>query len=469
MSPRETPGGRNSSGGRSAPAGGSAPVDRADARARRRPGRRQLLLAGTAGAGAVGVGAAAIGLDRALGSGGGSSASDASGASDASAALLHGGATVPFHGEHQAGIATPAQGFASFIALDLREDVDREGIIRMLRLLTDDAARLTQGRAALADTEEEMAEDPASLTVTVGFGPGLLQRAEREVPAWLAPLPAFEIDELEDAFIDGDLLLQVCADDPLTLAHAARMLLKDARSFTTVRWVQQGFRRAWGTQRPGTTLRNLFGQLDGTANPLPTGADGGEADGADAGDADSFARTVWITEGDFAGGTSMVIRRIRMDLDEWDRVDRTAREESTGTRLADGAPLTGGTEGSDPDFEAVSENGFAVIAEFSHMRRARGVDEAGSGSGSESGGGETIFRRPYNYELAPEIGSEELSDSGQIFVSFQADVLGQFVPIQQRLSDLDLLNQWTTPIGSAVFAIPPGCAEGEYLGQTVLE
>ena len=41
-------------------------------------------------------------------------------------------------------------------------------------------------------------------------------------------------------------------------------------------------------------------------------------------------------------------------------------------------------------------------------------------------------------------------------------------PIQQRLDTLDLLNQWTTPIGSAVFAIPPGCAEGEFLGESVL-
>jgi dye decolorizing peroxidase len=31
-----------------------------------------------------------------------------------------------------------------------------------------------------------------------------------------------------------------------------------------------------------------------------------------------------------------------------------------------------------------------------------------------------------------------------------------------------LLNQWTTPIGSAVFAIPPGCQEGGYIGDTLL-
>ena len=156
----------------------------------------------------------------------------------------------------------------------------------------------------------------------------------------------------------------------------------------------------------------------------------------------------------------MVLRRIRMDLDGWDEADRSAREQSTGTRLDSGAPLTGGTEFSPPDFTQVSANGFPVIGEFSHVRRARGVDE---------GEHQEIFRRPYNYDEAPPPGSTALSEAGQIFVSFQADVLGQFVPIQQRLDALDLLNQWTTPIGSAVFAIPPGCAEGEHLGQSVLE
>ncbi|MEE1618477.1 Dyp-type peroxidase [Brachybacterium sp. J153] len=404
-----------------------------------RPDRRRLLLAGSAGAGALGIGVASIGLDRALGR------SAEGPVPSAAEPALHGGETVPFHGEHQAGIETSPQSSATFLALDLREEVDRDGVLRLLRLLTDDAARLTEGRAALADTEPELATEPARLTVTVGFGPELLRRAERDVPAWLAPLPAFAIDRLEERFCDGDLLLQVAADDPLTVSHAARMLLKDARSFTRVRWIQRGFRRAAGVQHPGTTQRNLFGQLDGTANPPPG--------------SDRFARTVWIPDGPFAGGTSLVLRRIRMDLDGWDEADRGAREQSTGTRLDDGSPLSGGGESSAADFTAVSDNGFSIIPEFSHMRRARGVDE---------GAQQEIFRRPYNYDLPPEEGSDAVSESGQIFVSVQADLLGQFVPIQQRLSDLDLLNQWTTPIGSAVFALPPGCAEGEFLGESVL-
>ena len=50
----------------------------------------------------------------------------------------------------------------------------------------------------------------------------------------------------------------------------------------------------------------------------------------------------------------------------------------------------------------------------------------------------------------------------------QADIDAQFTPIQRRLDELDLLNEWTTPIGSAVFAVPPGCSPGGYIGETLL-
>ena len=38
----------------------------------------------------------------------------------------------------------------------------------------------------------------------------------------------------------------------------------------------------------------------------------------------------------------------------------------------------------------------------------------------------------------------------------------------RALDELDLLNEWTTPIGSAVFAAPPGCAQGGFIGETLL-
>ncbi len=51
------------------------------------------------------------------------------------------------------------------------------------------------------------------------------------------------------------------------------------------------------------------------------------------------------------------------------------------------------------------------------------------------------------------------------WAAFMADPVRQFVPVQQRLADKDLLNLWTTPIGSAVFAILPGARDGELLGE----
>lgn len=397
------------------------------------PTRRQLLLGGAvAGAGAV----AAVGTDALT-------------RPEAPVAAvpepLAGAGTVPFHGSHQAGVANPPQAHATLVALDLHETTDRDGLRRMMRLLSDDAARLTQGVAALADSEPELALVPADLTVTFGFGPELVRRALTggvAAPSWLRPLPTFTVDRLETAWSDGDLLLQIAADDPMTVAHAQRMLLKDTRSFATVRWTQPGFRRARGSEASGTTMRNLFGQVDGTVNPTPGTPE--------------FDDLVWVRDGWLAGGTSLVLRRIRMDLDTWDRLDRGGREESVGRRLADGAPLTGTQEHDEPDFAATTAIGFPVIAEFSHLRRARSEDTS-----------QRIFRRAYNYDAAPTGG--EVSSSGLLFVSYQADVDAQFVPLQRRLDELDLLNEWTTPIGSAVFAIPPGCREGGYVGETLLD
>ncbi|MBN9176418.1 MAG: Dyp-type peroxidase [Microbacterium sp.] len=392
--------------------------------------RRQFLLGGTvAGVGA----AAAIGIDLAL--------NPSTSTVTSPSAPLNGDEIVPFHGAHQAGIDTDAQAHGTFIALDLHDDVDRDQLRRLMRVLSDDAERLTQGRAALADSEPELALTPARLTVTFAFGPGFVSRAGREAPAWLQPLPAFSVDQLRDEFNDGDLLLQIAADDPLTVAHATRMLLKDARSFADVRWTQQGFRRAYGSVAPGTTMRNLFGQVDGTTNPKPGTA--------------HFDDVVWSGAGWLAGGTGMVVRRIHMNLDKWDRLDRPGREQSVGRTLTNGAPLTGTGEHDEPDFDAKTTIGFPVIPEFSHMRRARPDDEK-----------QRIFRRAYNYDERPT--GAEVSESGLIFVSFQADVDAQFTPIQRRLDELDLLNEWTIPIGSAVFAVPPGCAPGGYIGETLL-
>ncbi|GMA35524.1 Dyp-type peroxidase [Demequina litorisediminis] len=395
--------------------------------------RRGFLFGGAAaGAGA----AVALGVDRAL-------ASEPRATLDATG--LNGARTVDFHGAHQAGIATPIASHATYVALDLHGDTDRDALRRMMRVLSDDAARLMAGTGALADTEPELATVPAALTVTFGFGPEAVRRGggDAAAPAWLGPLPAFDIDALEDRWSGGDVLLLVSADDAVTVAHAVRMLLKDSRSFASVRWRQDGFRRAYGSEVSGTTMRNLFGQVDGTTNPEP---------GTSA-----FDDVVWTSDpGWLAGGTSLVLRRIRLDLDVWDEVDPVARSFAVGRRISDGAPLTGTREADEPNFEATTAAGNTVISPVAHIARSRPVDPR-----------EVIFRRGYNYDVPPT--GDAVSESGLLFASFQADVDAQFTPIQRRLAEGDLLNTWTTPIGSAVFAIPPGCQAGGYVGQTLLD
>ena len=404
------------------------------------PSRRRFLAAGAAaGAGAlVGV-AGGITAERSGAVPGSPETPDRAG--------VNGLRVVPFYGSHQATVTARPGAFASFVALDLDDAVSRERLAAWMRLLTDDAARLTQGRAALADVEPELAATPAGLTVTVGFGSRFVERARGEAPGWLRPLPAFSIDKLEDRWSGGDVLLIVSADEPVTVAHALRMLLKDSRAFASVRWRQDGFRRAYGTDPSGRTMRNLFGQVDGSANLSPGTPD--------------FDAAVFVGEDAPAwlrGGTSFVLRRIAMNLDTWDAVDRVGRENAVGRTLDTGAPLTGGRERDPLDLEAKGPTGLPVISSVAHGRRAHVADPT-----------QRIVRLSYNYDDPAPAGAEALSDAGLLFGAWQADVDRQFVPIQRTLDEADLMNVWTTPVGSAVFAIPPGCEEGGYLGQDLLE
>lgn len=370
----------------------------------------------------------------------------------------YGTATVPFYGARQSGVDSPLQSHGIFIGLNLYDDSDADRISAMMRLLTDDAARLTQGRGTLADLDEELAAAPARLTITFGFGSKVFERTKPELkPSWLQPLPEYSIDQLDPAYTGGDVVIQIQGDEPMSVAHARRMLLKDARSFASMAWIQTGFTHSRASHPDNTTMRNLFGQIDGTRNPLQ-GSDAAERIVWGVGDGDgngSKNLQPWIED-----GTSMVIRRIAMDLDDWDELDRPAQEKVVGRKLGSGAPLTGEDEHDEPDFDALGPTGFPIIADIAHVRRARTNDSD-----------EAMFRRSFNYDEQPSPSGDELhgdtaiSESGLIFVAFQCDVGQQYLPIQDRLADSDHLNLWTIPVGSAVFAVPPGCQEGGFIGE----
>lgn len=409
--------------------------------------RRLLGAAGAAGAGGlvVGVTGGAVGASMASDEG------DGGGGTNTRLTSL-GSTVVPFHGARQAGITTPLQARTVLTAYDLEPGSDRAAVAALMRRWSDTAARLSRAERPDGDGQVGLDAGPSSLTVTFGFGGSLFDRlglADRR-PEALKPLPAFPDEELDAARGDGDLLVQVCADDALVCFHAVRTLQKLARGTARVRWQMNGFTRSPGATAKPMTHRNLMGQVDGTGNPQT-----GDAD-FDAkvfvGDAGAAGGAAWAREGSY-----VVVRRIRMLLDTWDDLDVPAQEQVIGRRKDTGAPVTGGDERTEPDYGRRGADGRMAIAENAHIRV----------SAPEFNRGATMLRRGYSYHdgFRPD-GSP---DAGLLFIAWQADPREAFVRVQQKLARGDALSAFVRHETSALFVAPPGCPEGGYVGQGLLD
>lgn len=345
-------------------------------------------------------------------------------------------------GAHQAGVESAPQAHSNFIAFDIKSGITKSDMLRWMVILTDDISRMCNGVAALADPTPELVIGAANLTITVGFGPDLFEKfnLQDQVPAGFAKLPSFAIDELDKKLSDGDVLIHVGADDLQLLSHITRNLINESEYFANLRWLQSGFTQAVGTVPAGTTQRNLMGQVDGTDNP-ELGSD-------------DFANRVWISDGpDWAiGGTQLAIRRIKMNLNTWNTLGRTDKEEVIGRHLDTGAPLGKENERDPIDFDAKRPDGLQVIPSFAHIRRA-----------SAQNRDEIFFRRPFNYQVL-DAQSNEL-ESGLLWTAYAKDLSKQYLPVQERLAKFDLLNKWTTPVGSSVFVLAGGFKPGEVLAE----
>jgi deferrochelatase/peroxidase EfeB len=78
-----------------------------------------------------------------------------------------------------------------------------------------------------------------------------------------------------------------------------------------------------------------------------------------------------------------------------------------------------------------------------------------------------ILRRGYSYTDGIDA-QTGLLDAGLFFLAYQKDPRKQFVQIQQRLGQHDLLNEYIRHTGSALFAVPPGLhAPGDYYGKSL--
>ena len=396
----------------------------------------------------IALGAGAAGLVAGVG------ASAAVGASLANAAAEP-ASPHAFFGAHQAGIATPVQEHLHFAAFDMMPRTDRTDLVSLMKDWSYAAARMTQGLEVSAtgavggdpeappdDTGEALGLPSAALTVTFGFGPTLFDGEDGDRfgiatrrPAALERLPAFLGDDLDPAESDGDLCIQVCADDPQVAVHAIRNLSRIAFGRARLRWSQLGYGKTSRTSTDQATPRNLFGFKDGTANVLGT-------------DSDALNTHVWASESDgpawFAGGSYLVARKVAMLIETWDRVRLAEQHRIIGRDKAVGAPLSGGDEFTRPDF-----SGTAIDAD-SHVRLAH----------PDANDGIRLLRRGFNYVG----GNNELGrlDAGLFFLSYQRNP-SQFITVQRRLST-DLMNEYIRHVGSGVWAVPPGAEAGSFVG-----
>ena len=416
----------------------------------RRISRRGLL--GTAGVGAL---AAAGGVGYALGN----QSADLQPTS-------HSAEAVAFEGTYQAGIVTPAQDRLHFAAFDVTTE-DRAELVALLKEWTAAARAMTAGReigdGAVAgspyappdDTGEAMGLPPSRLTITVGFGPGLFEDdagrprfgLEGQRPPGLAQLPHFIGDDLRAERSGGDIAIQACADDPQVAVHAIRNLTRIAFGRAELRWSQLGFGRTSSTTADQITPRNMFGFKDGTQN-------------IKSDQTDDLDQWVWVADGDgpdwLAGGSYLVARTILMRVETWDREQLVAQEEIIGRTKGSGAPLSGGDEFTEPDFDATTDEGELAIPETAHVRLAHPSLHHGA----------RLLRRGYTFVD----GNDDLGQlaAGLFFLAYQRNPQTQFVPIQQALAGSDIMNEYIVHIGSAVFACPPGVDESGWWGETLL-
>ncbi|MFD5725863.1 iron uptake transporter deferrochelatase/peroxidase subunit [Streptomyces sp. NPDC058368] len=410
--------------------------------------RRRLL--GTAGA------AGATGL--VLGAAGGATGYAAT-RDEAPAALTTVGSTeVMFHGKHQPGITTPLQASGHLLAFDLAPGAGRKQAAALMRRWSAVAQRLMAGEPTAGaadgpghDTGVALDAGPSSLTVTFGFGATFFERTglTKHRPPGLDPLPPFSSDHLDAGRSNGDLWVQIGADDALVAFHALRAVQKEAASTATVRWQMNGFNRTPGATAKPMTARNLMGQIDGTGNPKPTD--------------DDFARRLFVPGGQdpaydwLTGGSYAVVRRIRMLLDDWEKLPVERQERVIGRRKADGAPLSGGTETTAMDLDKAGPDGKLLIPDNAHARI----------SSPERNSGAAMLRRPFSYHDG--ISRDGTPDAGLLFICWQADPLRGFVPVQRKLDRGDALSPFIRHEASGLFAVPGGAAAGEYVGQRLLE
>jgi deferrochelatase/peroxidase EfeB len=384
---------------------------------------------------------------------------------------------LPFEGVHQAGIITEPPEVVLLAVLDVLSS-DRAELVRLFKQLTERVRTLTAGQ--LGSVGEEDRDFPPQetgelgfealkqgrLAITVGLGASLFEQDGKDrfglaalKPLALKPMPRdLAGDRLDPAFLGGDLFLQISSDHPLYNLHALRDILRYTKGRASPRWVQPGFQRFFQAEPGQAKARGLLGFKDGTAN-------------LDVTNNDLMTKLVWTGAEEPAwaqGGTYIVARKIREQIERWDRLTLEQQENSIGRRKTDGASLDQTKETATPNYSA-DPNGDKVPLN-SHIRKSN----PRLGEESEK---RRFLRRGYLYFNG--VDKSGLLDAGFLFMCFCRNVQEQFEFVKrnymtnrnfpQSNTGVQDLDEYLFCVGGGYFYAPPGVKEPDrFLADALL-
>ena len=177
---------------------------------------------------------------------------------------------------------------------------------------------------------------------------------------------------------------------------------------------------------------------------------------------DAIDQHVWVPAGAdpkagwLAGGTYLVARRINMTIETWDRQPLREQERVIGRTKAEGAPLSGGSEFSQPDFALKGRGDEPLVATDAHVRLVHP---------------DTQRRRP---DAAPRLQlrrRQQRVSVGSMPGCSSSPTSATRAPTSSRSRPRsaigDALSEYLQHTGSGLFAVPPGIAPGEYVGQAL--
>lgn len=358
---------------------------------------------------------------------------------------------VPFHGLHQAGITTPAQGYAGFASYAVTAQ-DRAGLERLFRELTTRIRFLTAGGTPPDQSAGSGMLGPVipadNLTITVGVGATLFDGryglADRQ-PVRLKQMRVFKGDQLRAWELHGDLSLQLCADNQDVIIHALRDIGRRTKGLLRPLWRTDGH---LNPARPEGAQRNVLGFKDGIVNP-------------DLGSTRELDRLVWVVPGSgepawAEGGSYQVLRTLRVLCEAWEELPLDRQERMIGRRRDSGAPLDGTAETDLPDY--TKDPTGAVTPLDSHIRLANPRTPATDDS--------RVLRRGYTYDRG--LAEDGRLDTGLAFCCYQQDPVRQFEAVQLRLTNEPMADFVVCTGGGYFFALPGVLDDKDWLGRGLL-